>query len=96
MFGRRHSGTSDHTASRTILCTVPFNLDISLRDKAIMEIIDLQSVRGVEVGVRGGYYGLWVDFYRFHDTTNKRADLAQIEVIMTELARSHKASSAAQ
>lgn len=96
MFGRRQRGVTDHTASRTIRCTVPFDLSIPLRNKAIIEILDLENVRRVEATIRGGYYGLWIDFYRFYDVASKRADLARIQEIMTELQRNYQAPSTAQ
>ncbi len=95
MFGRKRPETIDHATSRTIRCTVPFDLDIRLRDKAIWEICGLSTVRGVEATIRGGYYGLWIDFYRFPDVVTKRADLVRIQEIMAELERRYQSPSTA-
>lgn len=91
MFGHQKRRSAVCITSRTVWCPIPIELDNSLRDKAIMAIVALESVYKVEAAIRGGYYGLWVDFYRFRALASKSTDLVQIEEIIAGLERDFRA-----
>lgn len=92
MFGfRKRPASSDFVQSRTILCRLPLDIDSTLAQAAASEIDGLEDVKRAEVALRGSYYGLWVDFYRPGQSTDKGATLAKIEEIMAGLAGQYEA-----